>query len=327
MRAAAAATDVLVNNAGIWHLPRGRRHLGLVTTSSACPHTNERKSEMTDATTRPAIGFVGLGDQGAPIAQAIVDGGFPLHVWARHESSYAALGEREFVRHTTVEEMAAASDIVSLCVPEDSDVLALAGDGGLLAAMKPGSILVNHSTGLPAEARHLARLAAPHQVDVLDAPVSGGNAVALARQLTTIVGGDDAAVARATPVFDTFSKSVIHAGPVGSGQYGKLFNNALMMMNHKNVIDIMALAGALDLPTAGMLDVLRTGSATSFALQAIGPSITLENVDHLVPLELIDMGLFATATETLGDARDAVVERALAGANGLSGLTALALTK
>lgn len=91
-----------------------------------------------------------------------------------------------------------------------------------------------------------------------DAPVSGGHAVALARQLTTIVDGDASTVARLTPVFETFSKTVIHVAPTGSGQYGKLFNNTLMMMNRKNVIDVLRLARSLDLPVRPPLDVLRS---------------------------------------------------------------------
>ncbi|MDT7797281.1 MAG: hypothetical protein QOI78_714 [Actinomycetota bacterium] len=82
-------------------------------------------------------------------------------------------------------------------------------------------------------------------------------------RLTTIVGGDSGVVERLTPLFRTFSKEVVHVGPAGAGQYAKLFDNTLMM-NHKNV-----------------LDVLRSGSAGSFVLEAIGPVVTSANVGHL----------------------------------------------
>lgn len=272
--------------------------------------------------TRPTVGFIGLGDQGAPIAQAISDGGYPLHVWARRPESLTALDGDAFTPHPSIAELAAASDIVGLCLREDADNLQIAVEGGLLANMRPGTVLVNHGTGLPQAARELARLAEPHGVEVLDAPVSGGHAVALARQLTTIVGGEPRVVERLTPVFRTFSKEVIHVGPAGSGQYGKLFNNALMM-NHRNVIEVLRLAQALELPIHPLLDVLRSGSASSFALQAIGPSITSGNVHHLQPLELIDMELFSGAVDSLGEAAHAVIERAVAGASQLDELTAI----
>lgn len=169
--------------------------------------------------------------------------------------------------------MAAASEFVALCLGEDSDNTELAVNGGLLTAMRRGAILINHGTGLPQAARGLADLAASYGIEVIDAPVSGGRAVAEARQLTTIAGGPSDAVEKATPIFSTFSKTVIYMGPTGAGQFGKLFNNTVMMMNHKNIIDVLALARALELPLPPLLDVLRSGSASSVALHAFGSSL------------------------------------------------------
>ncbi|GAA4585964.1 hypothetical protein GCM10023194_30420 [Planotetraspora phitsanulokensis] len=82
---------------------------------------------MTDTTEpgRPAVGFIGLGDQGAPIAQASADAGHPLHVWARRPESLAVLEGRPFTSYEAMNEMAAAVDVLALCVREDSDVFAL----------------------------------------------------------------------------------------------------------------------------------------------------------------------------------------------------------
>jgi 3-hydroxyisobutyrate dehydrogenase-like beta-hydroxyacid dehydrogenase len=89
---------------------------------------------------------------------------------------------------------------------------------GLLRALKPRSILVNHGTGLPAFAQGMTRLAAEHGVEVLDAPVSGGHAGAVAKQLTTIVGRDPAVIDRCRPVFETFSTKIVVMGGPGTGQ-------------------------------------------------------------------------------------------------------------
>jgi 3-hydroxyisobutyrate dehydrogenase-like beta-hydroxyacid dehydrogenase len=280
---------------------------------------------MPKSNDKPAVGWIGLGDQGTPMAQAIADNGYQLHVWARHPESLKALDGHAFIPHTSVAEMAAVSDVVGLCLRQDSDNVQVATDGGLLAAMRRGTVLVNHGTGLPQEARHLTELAAPYGVAVVDAPVAGGHAASYARQLTTIVGGDADVVHRLTPLFQTFSKRVIHIGEAGSGQYGKLFNNILMMMNHKNALDVLRLANGLDLPSPAMLQVLLSGSASSYALQAIGPSITASNVHHLVPLELIDVELFSGAVAALGDAARPVIDRATAGAEELDQLTAIVL--
>ncbi|MER6066736.1 NAD(P)-dependent oxidoreductase [Streptomyces sp. NPDC001792] len=273
--------------------------------------------------TKPVVGFIGLGDQGAPMAQAIADNGYELRVWARRPESLKVLEGHPHTVAASVAELAAACDVIGLCLRTDEDNVQVATEGGLLANMRRGAVLVNHGTGLPQEARHLTELAAPYGVDVVDAPVSGGHAVAVARQLTTIVGGDSQVVERVRPVFETFSKEVIHVGGAGSGQFGKLFNNTLMMMNHKNVLDVLRLAADLELPIPSLLEVLRSGSASSFALQAIGPSVTSENVHHLMPLELIDMGLFSGAVESLGTAAQPVIDRAVAGAQELDQLTTL----
>lgn len=280
---------------------------------------------MPDTTTsrRPAIGFIGLGDQGAPIAQAVADAGYPLHVWARRPASLEALDGRPFTAHSSPAELAAAVDVLALCVREDSDIFDLVENQGLLEHMRRGAVLVNHGTGLPTAAHRLQRLAEPHGISVIDAPVSGGRTVALARELTTIVGGDEAVVKQLLPVFGTFSKKVVHVGAAGAGQYGKLFNNAVMMMNHQNLLEALTVARELGLPLAPLLEVLESGSAASFALSAFGPSITSSNAAHLSELELVDMDLFAAATENMGHERDVVVARAVSGARQLPELTGL----
>ena len=180
---------------------------------------------MPESNDKPAVGWIGLGDQGTPMAQAITDNGHPLPVWARRPESLKALDGHGFIPHSSVAEMAAVSDVVGLCLREDSDNVQVATDGGLLAAMRRGTVLVN----------------------------------------------------------------------------------------------------GLDLPIPAMLQVLLSGSASSYALQAIGPSITASNVHHLVPLELIDVGLFSGAVAALGDAARPVIDRATAGAEELDQLTAIVL--
>jgi 3-hydroxyisobutyrate dehydrogenase-like beta-hydroxyacid dehydrogenase len=269
------------------------------------------------------VGFVGLGDQGLPIAQAIADSDFSLHVWARHPQSLGGMSGSAFEAEPDIPALGAVSDVVSLCLSEDSDVAQIVTTGGLLDAMRPGSILVNHGTGLPTEARRIGELAESHGVGFVDAPVSGGHAVAIARQLTTIVGGSEEHAARLTPLFMTFSKSVIRVGPVGSGQFGKLFNNAVMMMNHKNVIDILALGDQLHLHIPALVEVLRSGSASSVALMAFGPSITSANAAHLQAVELVDLQLLTDALAPVETAAQDVVSRARAGVDGLVDLTTM----
>ncbi|MET7995014.1 NAD(P)-binding domain-containing protein [Amycolatopsis sp. NPDC005232] len=110
-----------------------------------------------------SIGFIGLGDQGAPLATAIAETGFPLHVWARRPASLTAVAGVAHTAHNTVADLAAAVDVLALCVSEDEDVLGLL-TGGLLDALRPGAVVVNHGTGVPSAATRMASLCAAHDV-------------------------------------------------------------------------------------------------------------------------------------------------------------------
>src|SRR6201994_4676293 len=105
---------------------------------------------MTTNQHTATVGFIGLGDQGAPIARAIAEAGFELHAWARKARSLDALDGVRYVAHDSPAELGAVSDIVGLCLNVDDNVREIMTTGGLLAAMRPGSVLVNHGTGLPA---------------------------------------------------------------------------------------------------------------------------------------------------------------------------------
>lgn len=97
----------------------------------------------------PTVGFMGLGDQGLPMATAIAEAHHPLHVRARRPGSLDVLSDTAHVRHDDTKDLAAACGIVALCVSADGDVLRLVGDT-LLDALSPGSVAVNHGTGTPA---------------------------------------------------------------------------------------------------------------------------------------------------------------------------------
>jgi 6-phosphogluconate dehydrogenase (decarboxylating) len=172
------------------------------------------------------------------MAIAIAEAGYPLHVWSRRPSSLEALGNVAHIRHDTNSDLAASCDIVALCVSTDEDVIQIVTHG-LLDGMRPGSVLVNHGTGTPSNAVRLTEICAREGVDVLDAPVSGGRPAALARTLTTMVGGPQPVAQRCEPLFSSFSQHVVYLGSQRSGQTAKLLNNALLIMNQANIADIV----------------------------------------------------------------------------------------
>ncbi len=275
-------------------------------------------TDVADAR-QPIVGFIGLGDQGLAMAVAIAEAGFPLHVWARRPGSLEALGSTPHTPHDDVVALAAACDIVALCVSTDEDVLSLVS-GGLLGGLRVGSVVVNHGTGTPRNADRLSELCAGRGVDVLDAPVSGGRPAAETRTLTTLVGGPQATARRCEPVFRSFATHVVHLGGTGTGQTAKLLNNALLMMNQAAIADIVDHALGLGLDPVALLNALKLGSASSRALTLLNTMITPDTVEHLSAVQALDMDLFHTAMQEGGIDASTTTTRGLDGAHRLPAL-------
>lgn len=268
--------------------------------------------------TLPAVGFIGLGDQGLPMALAIAEAGYPLHAWARRADSLDALAQVAYTGHDDIAQLAASSDIVCLCVSTDDDVMALL-TGGLLAGLRPGSIVVNHGTGTPGSAVAFATTCAEAGVDFLDAPVSGGRMGGEARTLTTMVGGPAAVAQRCDALFRTFSAHVLHLGGHGAGEIAKLFNNTLMMLNQANILDVIDLATRVGVDPIALVEVIKRGSGSSAALQLIPVRspvrIDTAVVEHATAALLLDVELFRAAMDQRHVDAALVSARAISGAS------------
>lgn len=228
------------------------------------------------------VGFIGLGSQGGPMARRIIEGGYATTLWARRPASLEPFADTPAEIAATRAELAAASDLVCLCVVGDADIEELtAGEDGLLAAMKPGGIIAIHSTVHPDTCRELAKNAESHGVSVVDAPVSGGGGAAAEGRLLVMVGGDSEVVERCRPVFETYADPVVHLGDLGSGQTTKLLNNLLFTANLATAAATLSLANELGVAPDRLVEVVSRGSANSFALNALGG---VGGLDRLAPL-------------------------------------------
>jgi len=213
------------------------------------------------------VGFVGLGDQGAPMARRIVDEGFPLTVWARRAASLAPFEGTPAATARDLAELGRRSDLVGICVVNDYDVRSVvAAPDGVLGGMSPGGLIVVHSTVHPRTCHEIAALASDGGVTVVDAPVSGGGLAAAARKLLVLVGGADADVERALPVLRTFGDPVVPVGPLGSGELVKLVNNALMTAQLGLADDALRLASVLGLDPSRVAGAVLQASGASFSL-------------------------------------------------------------
>lgn len=225
------------------------------------------------------VGFIGLGSQGGPMARRIVEGGYPTTLWARRAETLEAFADTPAEIARSPAELAAASDLVCLCVVGDADIDELAGgEHGLLSAMKPGSVIAVHSTVHPNTCRELAKRAGAVGVSVVDAPVSGGGGAATEGRLLVMAGGDTEVVERCRPVFETYADPVVHLGELGSGQTTKLLNNLLFTANLGTAATTLSLANSLGVSPDRLIEVVSRGSGNSFALNALGGIDGLERL-------------------------------------------------
>lgn len=267
------------------------------------------------------VGFIGLGDQGGPMAVAIAEAGHELHAWARREASFNAIAGAKCVRHAELSSLVRDVEIVALCLRDDGDVWQILDEQGLRGQLRRGQLLVNHGTGDPGENRRIAASLDSIGVVFLDAPVSGGRPGAVTRSLTTLIGGPSEAVARCRPTFESFSSMVAHMGPIGMGQTTKLLNNALTMTNLKNAVDVFDFAASIGIDIPRLQEVILASSGASAILKAIGAQIDIPAAEHLQGLMRKDIEHFADAMRSLKLDPDSVRARGLAGADGLVMLT------
>jgi 3-hydroxyisobutyrate dehydrogenase len=216
------------------------------------------------------VGFIGLGSQGGPMARRIVEGGYETTLWARRPASLEPYADSAAKTAGSPAELAAASDLVCLCVVGDDDVRqVLYGETGVLAGLASGAIVAIHSTVHPDTCREVAEKAAAQGVSVIDAPVSGGGPAVEEGKLLVMVGGEDEIVERCRPVFATYADPIVHLGAVGSGQVTKILNNLLFTANLGSAMSTLELGQSLGVPRDRLCEVLNGGSATSKALSSI----------------------------------------------------------
>jgi 3-hydroxyisobutyrate dehydrogenase len=226
-------------------------------------------------TSLPSVGFVGTGIMGASMAGHLRAAGYPLHVFNRSRSKAEPLLAAGAVWHASAASVAAASEIVitMLGMPTDVEEVYFGRDGaqGILAAAKPGSLLIDMTTSSPAIAERIAEAAGSRSMAALDAPVSGGDVGARNATLVIMVGGDAAAFEQARPLFDLLGKSVTRLGDAGAGQRCKLANQVAVAVGMVAWCEALAHAQAGGLDPALVQQVISGGAAGSWAMTNLAP--------------------------------------------------------
>jgi 2-hydroxy-3-oxopropionate reductase len=213
------------------------------------------------------IGFIGLGIMGRPMALNLRNAGHTLTVPER-----ASLTDEVRAAATVVAsgaQVAAASEVVILMVPDTPDVEAvLFGAGGVAEGLKTGTLVIDMSSISPIETKEFARRINALGCDYVDAPVSGGEVGAKQASLTIMAGGTEAAFARAKPLFELMGKNITHVGTeAGAGQTCKVANQIIVALNIQAVSEALVFAAKAGADPAKVRQALMGGFASSRILE------------------------------------------------------------
>lgn len=210
------------------------------------------------------VGFIGLGTMGRPFAKNIVEAGFDLTVFdVRPEpvDELRALGAKVA---GSARELAQQVAIIDIAVPHEAEVDAvLHGAGGLLAGARPGSAVVIHSSLHPNNMQRVGEEVQSHQLDLLDAQMSGGDRGVMAKDLLFMVGGDKAVFERCRPILETTGKNIFHLGPIGAGALAKVAQNTMTAMTLMVATEGFRFARAAGIDPEVFEDLIQVSSAQS----------------------------------------------------------------
>lgn len=266
------------------------------------------------------IGFIGLGNMGAPMAHNLLKAGHQLSVFDLNAAAVENLvgaGALPVDSPTAIAQ--GNAELIITMLPAAPHVKSVyLGENGLIASARAGVMLIDCSTIDPHSAREVAKAAAEHGNPMLDAPVSGGTGGAAAGTLTFMVGGSDADFDRAQPILAAMGKNIVHCGAAGNGQVAKVANNMLLGISMIGVAEAMALGVTLGMDAKTLAGVINTSSGRCWSSDTYNPFPgVLDNVPASrgysggfgSDLMLKDLGL---ATEAAKQVRQPVILGALA---------------
>lgn len=226
----------------------------------------------------PTIGFIGLGIMGKPMARHLLKAGYPLVAHNRSRAAVNELAKEGAQPAASSQEVAQKSEVVITMLPDSPDVeLVYTGDCGIFAGVKSGTLLIDMSSISPLVARKLAAEAEKRGCDILDAPVSGGEAGAIAAALSIMIGGKPSAVERSMPIFQKLGKNIVHVGDAGAGQVTKAANQMVVGTTIAIVGEALVLAAKAGVDPAKVRQALLGGFAQSKVLEAHGQKMLDRN--------------------------------------------------
>jgi 2-hydroxy-3-oxopropionate reductase len=224
------------------------------------------------------VGFIGLGIMGKPMARHLLKAEYPLIIHNRSRAAVYELSKEGAQAAASSQEVAERSEVIITMLPDSPDVeLVYAGERGIFAGVKSGSLLIDMSSISPVFARKVATEADKRGCDMLDAPVSGGEAGAIAASLSIMIGGKVSAVDRAMAIFEKLGKNIVHVGEAGAGQVTKAANQMVVGTTIAIVSEALVLAAKAGVDPAKVRQALLGGFGQSKILEVHGQKMLDRN--------------------------------------------------
>lgn len=248
------------------------------------------------------IAFIGMGIMGGPMARHLADAGHDV-IGVASAAAVAKLAEHGGRGASSAAEAAAAAEVIITCVPDSPDVESVAlGPDGIYASAAAGALHIDCSTIRPDVARALAAAGAKRDIAVVDAPVSGGEAGAIAASLSIMAGGDADAYARALPYLQVMGTTIVHVGPSGAGQTVKAANQLVVAGTIELVAEAIVFLEAHGVDAGPALQVLAGGLAGSTVLDRKGTGMLARQFapGFRIDLHHKDMGIIVAAAREAG---------------------------
>jgi 3-hydroxyisobutyrate dehydrogenase len=223
---------------------------------------------------RDTIGFIGLGIMGRPMARNLRAAGYDVVVWNRSRPGIDALVAAGASEAASPREVAERSAVVFTVVGDSPDVEQVAlGPDGIIEGGHEGLVHIDMSTISPAVTRAIAERYAAAGVEMLDAPVSGGEQGAIDGALSIMGGGRRETFERCLPLFEVLGRKIVYCGPSGAGQTVKLCNQVVVALNNLAMCEALVLSAKAGVPPATMLDAVTAGAGASWALSNLAPRV------------------------------------------------------
>ena len=233
------------------------------------------------------IGFIGLGIMGRPMVYNLIKAGHSLRVYDINRKAVEAVEQYGAIASKSVSELAEKSEVFFTMLPNSSHVEEVVlGENGIISHGKENTLLIDTSSISPVVSKRIADTLRKKGIEMVDAPVSGGEDGAISGTLSIMVGGEDKAFKKAFPVLQAVGRDIIHVGSNGAGTTVKLANQIMVNVNMAAMAEAVTFAEMADIDITKMYEAVRGGAAGSAVLDAKIPKIVKRNYQPGGPISI-----------------------------------------